>query len=236
MIGSMDSPHGAPDDEAYYAKSRRLLEQAYLGADDPRGQSGFRGDEARWERARRPIVSAIDRNGTFLDVGCANGLLMERLSAWAGEEGYGIEPYGLDLIEPLAVLARHRLPHWEERIFVGNVMNWRPPFRFDFVRTELEYAPPVHRREMVERVLREYLVPGGRLIVCSYGSSRRPTPKAEPVGEILRGWGYAVVGEAEGLDTNGVIFTRVAWTDLPDTYHSIVSETTLSPASLSGTQ
>jgi hypothetical protein len=70
---------------------------------------------------------------------------------------------------------------------------------------------------MVERLLREYLSSGGRLILCSYGSSRRPTPKAEPVGEILRNWGYTVAGEADGVDTNGVVFTRVAWTDVPET-------------------
>jgi len=142
---------------------------------------------------------------------------MEGLAAWAGQDGYAVEPYGLDLIEPLAALARRRLPYWAERIFVGNVMGWRPPFRFDFVRTELEYAPHQHRREMVERLLRDYLVPGGRLIVCSYGSSRRPTPKAELVGEILRGWGHEVAGEAEGKDTNCVVFTRVAWTNRADT-------------------
>ena len=142
---------------------------------------------------------------------------MECITAWTAEEGLEIEPYGLDLIESVAALARHRLPHWKDRIFAGNVMNWRPPFRFDFVRTELEYAPPPHRKEMVERVLRKYLRPGGRLIVCSYGSSRRPAPKAEPVGEILRSWGYAIAGKAEGVDTNGVVFTRAAWTDLPET-------------------
>jgi SAM-dependent methyltransferase len=193
------------------------LERAYLEAGDPRGESGFRGDEARWERARRPIVSAIDRDGTFLDVGCANGLLMQSLAAWAGEEGYRVEPYGLDLIGSLAALARQRLPRWSDRVFVGNVMDWRVPFRFDFVRTELEYAPPNRMREMVERLLREYLSSGGRLILCSYGSSRRPTSKAEPVGEILRNWGYTVAGEAAGVDTNGVVFTRVAWTEVPET-------------------
>jgi hypothetical protein len=93
-------------------------------------------------------------------------------------------------------------------------MDWRPPLRFDFVRTELQYAPPCRRRELVERLLREYLVPRGGLIVCSY---HRPTPRAEPVGRILRNWGYQVDGEAEGIDTNGVIFTRVAWTDSPET-------------------
>jgi hypothetical protein len=204
-------------DDEYYEETRALLERAYLEAGDPRGGSGFGGDEVRWERARRPIVSAVDRDGTFLDIGCANGLLMESLVTWAREEGYRIEPYGLDLIRSLATLARERLPHWSDRIFVGNAMDWRAPFRFDFVRTELEYAPPHRRQGMVERLLREYLSPGGRLILCSYGSSRRSTHRAEPVGETLRDWGYTVAGEAEGVDTNGVVFTRIAWTDLPET-------------------
>lgn len=140
---------------------------------------------------------------------------MESLAAWAGEDGYRIEPYGLDLIDSLAALARRRLTRWANRIHIGNVMCWRPPFRFDFVRTELEYAPAHHRREMVGRLLRDYLVPGGRLIVCSYGSSRRPAPKAEPVGAILGSWGYEISGEAEGADANGVVITRVAWVDVP---------------------
>jgi hypothetical protein len=204
------------DGDSYFEEARVLLERAYLEAGDPRGGSGFRGDESRWERARRPMVSAIDHDGTLLDVGCANGLLMESLAAWAGEEGFRVEPYGLELIGSLAGLARRRLPHWADRIFVGNVMDWRVPFRFDFVRAELEYALPQRRRKMVERLSSEYLSPGGRLILCSYGSSRRPAPRAEPVGEILRDWGYQIAGEAEGTDTNGVIFTRVAWTDIPE--------------------
>ena len=99
------------------------------------------------------------------------------------------------------------------RIHVGNLMSWCPPSRFHFVRTELAYVPSHLRPEMVERLLREFLLPGGRLILCSYGNSRRPTPKAEPVGEILRSWGYEVAGEATGTDANGVILTRVAWVD-----------------------
>ena len=203
------------DDSGYYEERRDLLERAYLTSEDPLGGSGFRGDEVRWERARRPIVSAVDRDGTFLDVGCANGLLMESVAAWAAEDGFRVEPYGLDLIESLAAIARRRLPQWENRIFSGNVTDWHPPLRFDFVHTNLEYVPPHRRREMVERLLCEYLVAGGRLIVSSYGSSRCPSPRAEPVGEILRNWGYTPDGETEAADTNGVVITRVAWTSLP---------------------
>jgi hypothetical protein len=126
------------------------------------------------------------------------------------------EPYDLDLIESLAALAR-RLFRWADRIFAGNVKDWLPPLRFDFVHTNLEYVPFHRRHEMVERSLREYLAPGGRLIVCSYGSSRRPEPKAEPVGRMLRDWGYTLDGETEATDTNGAVLTRVAWTSLPET-------------------
>ncbi len=205
-----------PDEGAWYAAVRRLLESAYLASDDPRGQSGMRADAARWACGRRPIMPALDRGGTFLDVGCANGLLMESVRAWGAEAGYHIEPYGLDFSAGLVDLARRRLPRWTGRIFLGNVMDWGPPRRFDFVRTELVYVPPKRQADPVERLLTTFLRPGGRLIVCSYGSSRRPAPRAEPVGDLLRGWGFNVAGETGGADTNGVIFVRVAWIDAPD--------------------
>ena len=173
-------------DAAFYDGVRDSPEGPYLSADDLRGGSGFRGDAGRWERARRPIASAVDRDGTFLDVGCANGLLVESLVAWTGEDGRRIEPYGLDLIPSLAALARKRLPRWKSSISVGNVMHWEPPFRFDFVRTEPRYVPRDRRRELVERLLGLYLVPGGRLILCSYNSfapiNRGPSRSERPCG------------------------------------------------------
>ena len=69
---------GRSDEAAWYAGVRAVLESSYLASDDPYAQSGMRADAARWERGRRPITDAINRGGTFLDVGCANGLLMER--------------------------------------------------------------------------------------------------------------------------------------------------------------
>ncbi len=203
------------DEDTWYAELRNVLETAYLASDDPRGQSGFSGDQARWERGRRPIATAIHRDGNFLDIGCANGLLMESLVRWAAEDGYRIEPYGLDISKNLAALARQWCPQWADRIYVGNVMDWRPPIRFDYVRTELVYVPPRLRPALVERLASTFVARGGRLIVCSYGSAKRPTPQAEPVGDTLRSWDYEVAGETEGADSNGVVFVRVAWTDVP---------------------
>ena len=199
----------------WYDGARAVLERVYLTTDDPYRQAGMRADAARWERGRRPIVAAVDRDGTFLDVGCANGLLMESVAAWAAAAGHRLEPYGLDYSPALADLARRRFPQWADRIFVGNVVDWRPPFRFDVVRTELEYVPPVRQPALVGRLLREVVAPGGRLIVCAYGSSRPDGPRAEPVGDRLQGWGFAIAGETDGADDNGVVFVRVAWIDAP---------------------
>jgi SAM-dependent methyltransferase len=195
----------------WYDETLATIEPMYLAGSDPRAQSGFRGDDARWERARRVIVTPMDRDGSFLDIGCANGLLMESVGAWAREDGHQIEPYGLDLSERLAALARRRCPEWQERIFVGNAIDWVPPMRFNFVRTELVYVPPESRAGFVERILREWLEPGGRLIVCAYGSSREGRPRAEDIATVLRAAGFRVAGEAEAADSNGVVFSRIAW-------------------------
>jgi len=163
-----------------------VYEQHYLASDDPRRQSGFGGDEDRWEAARRPIVEAIDRDGSFLDIGCANGYLLESVVRWSEHR---IEPYGLDFSPRLVELARSRLPQWAKRIFLGDALEWEPPQRFDFVRRELLYAPEERWRELVERLLERTVAPGGRLIVCGYGSPRRGVP-THPVRRILRSWGY----------------------------------------------
>jgi SAM-dependent methyltransferase len=200
-----------PDEVRYFEEMRALLEPAYLAGTNPRAQSGSSRDEKYWERYRRPIADAMTRDGTFLDVGCANGHLMECVRAWAREDGRAIEPYGLDISERLAELARRRLPAWRDRIFLGNALLWTPPRRFDYVRTELVYVPPGRRREYAERLLREFLAPGGRLLVCSYGSSRPEGERADLLLDELSGYGLEpmAVHDARSPE-HGFVVTRVA--------------------------
>ena len=202
-------------EDTYYEDLKKLLEAPYLASPDVRGQSGFRGDAARWERGRRVITTPMTANGDFLDIGCANGHLMETVARWAASDGVTIEPFGLDLSEGLAGLARSRLPQWADRIWTGNVMTWQPRRRFDYVRTELGYVPEERRRDLVSRLLSDYLVPGGIAILCSYGSARDPSNTVYDIAGLLRSWGFEVAGEAESADTNGVVISRVAWVAAP---------------------
>jgi Methyltransferase domain len=172
-------------DDEWFAGMRSIFESAYPAGDNPRAQSGFGGDEARWEAARRPIAQAIDRDGTLLDIGCASGYLLECLVRWTPHH---IEPYGLEIAPAVAELARRRLPQWAERIYVGNALTWEPPMRFDFVRTELVYVPEARQRALVERLLETVVAPDGRLIICGYGSPRSGVV-AQPVRRIVRSYG-----------------------------------------------
>ena len=174
---------------------------AYLAGDDPRAQSGFHGSAERWEAARRPIVEAIDGDGIFPDVGCANGLLMESVVEWSP---HAIEPYGVDFAPGLVELARRRLPQWADRIWCADVRTWDLPLRFDFVHTRLEIGA-------IERLLGF----GRRLIVSSDGSFRRPdSPRAEPVAERLRALGLEVAGERYERSDEHQVEIAVAWVDV----------------------
>lgn len=200
----------ASEDERFFAEVLARLEGPYLAGTNPRQQSGFGRDEREWERFRRPVVAPIERDGTFLDVGCASGLLMECVARWAAEDGHAVEPYGLDISEKLAELARRRLPRWRDRIYTGNALFWEPPARFDYVRTELVYVPHHRRREYVERLLERVVAPDGRLIVCSYGSSRPEGARAEPLVDELRAWGFPIDGVHDVVSPeHGFVITRV---------------------------
>lgn len=192
---------GEIDEGAWFKGMADAFERAYLAGDNPRAQSGFGGDAARWEAGRRPIVEAIDRDGAFLDVGCASGYLLESIVSWSPQR---IEPYGLELAPRLADLARRRLPRLADRIFVGNALTWEPPRRFDFVRTELVYVPPARRAHLVRHLFAKVVAPGGRLILCGYGSPRSGVT-ADPVCAAARSLGFepelefcAVAPEGDG--------------------------------------
>jgi SAM-dependent methyltransferase len=200
---------GEIDEEEWHRLVAEFVVPIYLAADTAWAQSGKSGDEAVWEVARRPIVAAIDRDGTFLDVGCASGFLMESVKRWAAAAGYAVEPYGLDISPELADLARRRLPHWARRIFVGNARHWIPPRRFDYVRTGLEYAPPGRERSLLHHLLEHVVAPGGRLIVGTYNEERERRRNEE----IVASWAFAIAGRVEAPHRDPALVYRAFWMD-----------------------
>jgi hypothetical protein len=58
-------------------------------------------------------------------------------------------------------------------------MTWTPPRRFDIVHTALDYMPARRRADHVVRVLREFLAPGGYLVLRAARLPVTPDPAEE---------------------------------------------------------
>jgi hypothetical protein len=157
------------DMEQWFAHNREVLETAYLAGVEPWEQSGQSGPFERWMALRKPIADCINGDGTLLDIGCANGYLLECCLAWTAERGIQIEPFGVDLSAQLISLAQERLPAYRDHFWAANAFTWKPPRHFTFVRTELYYAPAEHERSYILHLLTHYLEPNGRLLIANYG-------------------------------------------------------------------
>ena len=193
---------GEIDEAGWHAAIAAILVPAYLAADTPWGGSGKLGTAEDWEYARSPIADAIDRDGTFLDVGCANGYLMECLPGWTS---FDVEPYGVDISEEMSALAKRRLPQWANRIWTGNALTWEPPMRFTYVRTGLEYVPGSRRKELVGH-LSAFCE---RLIIGVFNEQ----VDERPMEELLRSWGFPIEGRSERAHREPTMRYRCLWTD-----------------------
>ena len=189
-----------------------LWRPAYLRGTTPQQGSGFGGDEQEWRQARRHITEAIVGDGTFLDVGCANGLLMESVAAWCAERGLAVEPCGVDISPALTELARRRLPQWADRIWTGNAVDWRPPvgLRFDYAHILLDSVPRARRADLIRHHLAHTVRPGtGRLLVSDYAAD--PAAGHPSAAETLRYLGFRCAGQTSGGDRPGRPAIPTAW-------------------------
>ncbi len=200
--------------ERWFDEQQAIFEPAYLSHEEPWKQSGFSGPKERWDACRKPIADCVTSDGAFLDIGCANGYFIECLLEWTRARGLAVEPWGLDVSAKLVELAKRRCPTWADNMIVGNAFWWRPPHRFDYVRTELCYVPDECRREYVLGLVDEFIAPGGRLLVCEYRSrSSAPGPW---VDNELRDMGVSV-GRSVSAHWEGQELTRVVVVTAPET-------------------
>jgi hypothetical protein len=153
----------------WYELNKIYFTKLYLSSDNPRGQSGHGGGEQHYMFAHLPILDAVYKNGTFCDVGCANGHLMEMLYKWGTGIGFDLQMFGVDISEGLLELAKTRLPEWRDRFFLGNALYWKPEHKFDYIHTGgLEGVPKDDQIMFFEHLMENYLADGGRMILGPY--------------------------------------------------------------------
>ncbi len=193
--------------QRWFSSFKKELEEAYLQHEEPWKQSGFSGPEERWIAYRKPIADCVEESGSFLDIGCANGYLLECILRWTGERDLSIIPYGLDLSEKLVELAKNRLPGYKDNFYKGNGWLWNNPIRFDYVRTEIVYVPEYLQKQYIERIINEYLVQRGKLLVTEYRLRQDPISKPW-IDRMLKDWGLNISKQTSGYYDNKEL-TRV---------------------------
>jgi SAM-dependent methyltransferase len=192
-----------------YLEIIKALEVSYLESDDPIRQSGFGGGPERWRAERKPILGAIESDGDLMDIGCANGYLLECMMEWGAERGLELVPHGLDIGSRLIDLAKNRFPEFASNFHVGNAWDWKPPRQYRYVYSVCDSVPMDYLDRYVARVIERIVEPGGRLILGAYGSRSQGRPPFDVVA-WLESRGYDLVGSAEGGEPPIALF---AWTD-----------------------
>jgi SAM-dependent methyltransferase len=181
----------------WFSSVKEELETAYIRNKQPWEQSGYYGSEELWTAAQKPVAGCITTSGSFLDIGCANGYLLECTLKWTSERNLEIVPYGIDISEKLIGLAKERLPEYADNLYTANDWDWENPVRFDYVRTELVYVPEHLQKRYLDRILNTYLREGGKLLIAEYGLSSRP-PNTSYIGNLLEAWGYDIIDRKSG--------------------------------------
>jgi 2-polyprenyl-3-methyl-5-hydroxy-6-metoxy-1,4-benzoquinol methylase len=200
-------PAESGDRETFFRSVQGAIAEYYLAdPSNPYQQSGRSSGAARWEETRRILVKALHRDGDFMDVGCANGLLLETLIWWAAEDGFTLRPHGIDFVEGLVNLARARFPGRADNFAVANAFHWSPSRQYDFVRTNIEYVPRLDWSTFV-RHQHAAVAPGGRLILCHYRNAGDADDPYVDLRDVASDAGYAVAGRVE------VHGTAIAWID-----------------------
>ena len=202
----MISNRKLPDD---FLTRLHELEISYLGEKDPIRQSGFGGGDRRWRDEREPILDGVDHDGDFLDIGCANGYLLECLIDWGRERDLSITPVGIDWSDKLIALAGNRLPSYKENFFTANAWEWKPERTFPFVYTLYDCVPEDYLEEYIHRLLGRVVAPIGRLIVGAYVSRSDHIPFFD-IAAFLKSIGFRVSGSSKGGDPPVAAF---AWID-----------------------
>lgn len=194
-----------------HIESIHILEAAYLRHRDPIKQSGFSGGPDRWRIERSPLLDAVDGDGEFLDLGCANGYLLQSVVGWASERGIDLTPYGIDLNPRLLQEAIRRFRDQADHFWVANAWRWLPPRRFRWVYAIWDLVPIEFLPQLAFHLLEHVVARDGALVFGAYGSKSEDRPSVT-IGDVLRASGLPVSGISQGgeLPSGGPV-TRFAW-------------------------
>ena len=130
-----------------------------------------------WCRSRRFITSAIDKDGTILDIGCANGFLLRCFQEWSE---HVLTPYGFDLNDRFIDEAKELFPQHKEHFRQFDILKLPDtnsltlPSSYDFVYWAVWDNWTFHRQLEIQVIksIEAMVKSGGKLILGLYHEDR----------------------------------------------------------------
>jgi SAM-dependent methyltransferase len=162
-----------------------------------------------WERQRKFIAEAINRDGTILDIGCGSGFLLKCLLEWSDHR---LIPYGIDNNPKRIELAKMLLPKYtnnivEEKVESLDLVGKGLPKTFDFVYWNVWSNYAFQEESMLQafKLIVGCVADGGRLIMGFY-----PNNKEERVYDLkkldrLKELGFSNLVLRENPDSNAFL-------------------------------
>ncbi|MDP1852643.1 MAG: methyltransferase domain-containing protein [Candidatus Omnitrophota bacterium] len=124
-----------------------------------------------WRKAREVILEGVHKDGTFLDVGCANGILLRDLCIWAQEKGITLIPFGIDISKELVGECKEKIPGFKMNFMVADKYKFKPKRKFTFICTSFDLRGKRGQEKYLKRYL-DMLESGGRLILTRYDDQK----------------------------------------------------------------
>lgn len=163
----------------------------------------------KWERKRRFIAQAINKDGSILDIGCANGFLLKCLQEWSGRK---LIPYGIDLNQRRIKQAKELFPLQADNFIVKDVKKvqnlldlteYKFPPKFDFIYWNIWDPWKFENQEEVSflKTFLKAVSDGGRLILGFYESDQEKNKKIKKLKEL----GFKFSGTLENRSGKEII-------------------------------
>jgi len=205
-----------PDHDAFKALLQEIVEYHYVYVVDAptmlRKQEWFLFDQvpgelvARSSRVNEPFIfeavdAVIPRLGDFqlLEVGCGSGIHIQRACTRNPE----LRAVGLELQEKIAAVARMNIQSWglENRATIehADVRYYSADQKFDLVTLHQNiYYFPVQERENLFRHIKEFLKPGGQVLLTSVCQGGGPGLQALNI-QVSTTEGFSPLPDADQL-------------------------------------
>lgn len=168
-----------------------------------KGSGLVSGNFEKWKQRRKFIAQAINRDGTILDIGCANGYLLKCLQEWSSHK---LIPYGIDINRGLIKQAKELFPSQADNFTVMRVhhLSHLPecglPAKFDFIYWSIwdrgSWNFEDQRNVNALKTALKTVSDGGRLIFGFYESDKEKITKIKRLKEL--GFKFSGVLENRG--------------------------------------